>query len=265
MHKICEREYASFKAVVLDATGIDLKGDKRELVVGRLASRLRVLGIDSFSDYLNRLSSEDEKQIAIDLITTNETYFFRERAHFDRLQRLAHARPLASVFRVWSAASSTGEEAYTAAMVLADCIGASGWEVVGTDISRRVVEKAATGQYPASRAVRVPDSYRRRFCLRGTDAAEGMLMIDRWIRDRVSFRICNLNASIPDIGRFDVVLLRNVLIYFSAETRKSIVRKIIGRVKPGGVLMIGHTESIADMDHGLELVAPSVYRCPGQP
>lgn len=265
MSELSDQEFGVFQALVLDAAGINLSGAKKALVAGRLSSRLRTLGIDSYSDYLDLLGGLDgaeERQRVVDLLTTNETYFFREEAHFARLRQAVSARTLGATFRVWSAASSTGEEAYSVAMILAETIGGYGWEILGTDVSTRVVATARRGQYPESRATHLPDELRRRYCLRGTGAAEGTLLVDRTLRERVTFRQLNLNAELPELGAFDVIFLRNVLIYFALETKRQVVRRVTSRLKPGGLLLIGHAETLGDVPHRLHNESPSVYRAP---
>lgn len=265
MSELSDQEFGAFQALVREAAGINLSGAKKALVAGRLASRLRTLGIADYADYLDLLGGVDgaeERQHAVDLLTTNETYFFREESHFALLRQVAARRAPGVTFRVWSAASSTGEEAYSVAMVLADTIGGYGWEIVGTDVSTRVLATARRGQYPESRATHLPDELRRRYCLRGTGSAAGTLLVDRVLRERVSFRQLNLNAELPELGAFDVIFLRNVLIYFALETKRQVVRRVASRLKPGGLLLIGHAETLGDVPHTLRNDAPSVYRAP---
>lgn len=265
MSELSDQDFAVFQGLVLEAAGISLSGAKKALVAGRLSSRLRTLGIDSYSDYLDLLSGlegAEERQRVVDLLTTNETYFFREEAHFARLRQVVADRTPGAVFRVWSAASSTGEEAYSVAMVLAETIGGYGWEILGTDVSTRVLATARRGQYPESRTTHLPEELRRRYCLRGTGPAEGTLLVDRVLRERVTFRQLNLNAELPELGAFDVIFLRNVLIYFALETKRQVVRRVARRLKPGGLLLIGHAETLGDVPHGLHNDSPSVYRAP---
>jgi chemotaxis protein methyltransferase CheR len=202
-------------------------------------------------------------QTAVDLLTTNETYFFRESKHFDLLRELATAaRGRAQPFRVWSAASSSGEEAYSIAMVLADILGDGAWEIVGSDISARVLERARTGHYPLERARLVPAPYLKRFCLKGTGAQQGTLLVDKNLRARVHFRQVNLNTTLPQLGTFDVILLRNVMIYFSGDTKRQVVARVLGALKPGGHFLIGHSESLTDISDAVQPIAPSIYRKP---
>ena len=149
---LSDQEFARFRNFIHGAAGISLAPTKKSLVAGRLAKRLRHHGLTSFGDYYHLVSSERaERQIAVDLLTTNETHFFREPRHFDLLRdQFLPAHPRDRLLRVWSAACSSGEEVYTLAMVLADTLGDASWEVLGSDISTRVLEQASRGSIPWS-------------------------------------------------------------------------------------------------------------------
>ncbi len=264
-YAISDQEFSHFQRFIFDAAGISLSPAKKALVCGRLAKRLEARGLDSYGAYFSLLkdgADATETQLAIDLLTTNETYFFREPRHFDVLAREACAgKGAAGVpYRVWSAASSTGEEAYTIAMVLHDCMGGRPFEVVGTDISTRVVARARTGHYPEQRARQVPPALLKRYCLKGLGPQAGTLLVDRSLRRHVRFTHANLNAPLPDLGLFDVVFLRNVMIYFNGETKRQVVTRVLSRLKPGGVLFVGHSESLHGIDAAVRPIMPSVYR-----
>ena len=174
-----------------------------------------------YYDMVTGDSHPGEHQMMLDLLATNETYFFRESGHFDFLrdQILPH-RHRAQPFRVWSAASSSGEEAYSIAMLLADKLGMTPWEVFGSDISERILEKARAAHYAMTRIEGIPREYLEKYCLCGVGPQEGTLLIDRRLRERVQFVQINLNKAVPDVGSFDVIFLRNVLIYFNPEPRQ---------------------------------------------
>ncbi|MBI1395794.1 MAG: methyltransferase domain-containing protein [Betaproteobacteria bacterium] len=256
-------EFVAIRAFIFDASGILLGDTKSALVTGRLGKRLRARGISSYASYLRLLVDDpEERQAAIDLLTTNETYFFREPRHFDFLRELAGKAGVARrPFRVWSAASSSGEEAYSAAMVLADVLGDKPWEVIGTDISSSMVAAARRARYPLARTQRIPDAFRRRFCLRGVGPAEGTLLVDGRLRRRVSFLEGNLNGTLPAIGEpFDLIFLRNVMIYFPAEVKTTLVARLVTHLRPGGHLLIGHSESLNGVCDTLDQVGPSIFR-----
>jgi chemotaxis protein methyltransferase CheR len=266
MHTITDTEFSRFQRFIFDAAGITLSPAKKALVCGRLSKRLQAHRLESFGAYFELLSSgrvAGEMQTAVDLLTTNETYFFREPRHFELLRTLAlesAGRP--QPFRVWSAASSSGEECYSIAMVLADCLGQAAWDVVGSDISTRVLQRARTGHYPLERTRHIPPAYLKRFCLRGQGEQEGTLLVERALRKRVQFAQVNLNAELPRLGSFDVVFLRNVMIYFNGDTKRQVVARVLSLLKPGGHLFIGHSESLNDISTAVEQLAPSIYRKP---
>lgn len=262
---ITDQEFIQFQRFIYDAAGINLSPAKKALVGGRLSRRLEHCNAKSYGEYFKLLNSgdaPDEVQTAVDLLTTNETYFFREQKHFDFLRKLILASERrAQPFRVWSAASSSGEEAYSIAMVLADCLnGGARWEVLASDISARVLQRACIGHYPMERAQHIPQSYLQRFCLKGIRSQQGTLLIERSLREKVQFTAVNLNTALPDLGLFEVIFLRNVMIYFDGDTKRQVVGRVLSLLKPGGHLCIGHSESLNDITDALHLVAPSIYR-----
>jgi chemotaxis protein methyltransferase CheR len=263
---ITDREFMQFQRFIYDAAGIFMANGKQALVSGRLAKRLAHYQLNSYGDYLRLLESRAqpaELQVAVDLLTTNETYFFREPKHFALLRDLAtEARDKKQTLRVWSAASSSGEEPYSIAMVMADVLGDAAWEVLGTDISTRVLERARSGHYPMERASQMPPSYLKRFCLKGQGCEAGTMLIERPLRQRVQFRHLNLNEPLPKIGSFDVIFLRNVMIYFNLETKRQVVARLLAQLRPGGYFLIGHSETLNDINDTLLAVAPSIYRKP---
>lgn len=270
LYDITDQEFAQFQRFIYDAAGISLSSAKKALVSGRLAKRLQQYRLGSYGEYFHLLASGDaptEVQTAVDLLTTNETYFFREPKHFDLLRQLAlatHNAPQSRTqsFRVWSAASSTGEEAYSIAMVLADCLEGGPWDVSGSDISLRVLQRARAGHYPVERTTHIPPAYLRRFCMRGIDAQQGTLLIERSLRNRVQFMQANLNTRLPQLGTFDVIFLRNVMIYFNGDTKRQVVARVLSLLKPGGHFFIGHSESLNDITDAVQPLAPSIYRKP---
>jgi chemotaxis protein methyltransferase CheR len=265
---LTDKEFAFFQRFIFDAAGISLSPAKKALVCGRLSKRLQHRRLGTFQEYVDLLASgmdRAEVQTAIDLLTTNETYFFREPKHFDWLREEAKlARNERRDFRVWSAACSSGEEPYSIAMVLADVLDPRPWTLIGSDLSTRVLERARAGHYPTSRAQNVSPDYLRRFCLKGTGNQEGSLLVDRPLRTRVDFRQVNLNERLPQIGPFDIIFLRNVMIYFNAQTKRDVVARVTSLLRPGGLFLIGHSESLADMKLPLRQIAPAVYRKPEQ-
>ncbi len=265
--QLTDKEFVRFQRFIHEAAGITLSSSKKALVSGRLAKRLARHALPSYTDYLDLLGSgenADEVQAAVDLLTTNETYFFREPRHFELLRDTARAaaRGRSKPFRVWSAACSSGEEVYSMAMVLAETLGDAPWEVLGSDISSRVLERAATGHYPLERTRNLAPAQLKRHCLRGIDEQDGTLLVQKSLRQRVRFLQVNLNTALPSIGRFDVIFLRNVMIYFDAATKRQVVARVLGQLEPGGLFCIGHSETLNDINDDVTLIAPASYRKP---
>ncbi|MGH8583150.1 MAG: CheR family methyltransferase [Gammaproteobacteria bacterium] len=260
---ISDTEFAQFQRFVRAATGISLSAAKKAMVSGRLMKRIKHYDLPSYGAYFKLLQSgraAAETQTAIDLLTTNETQFFREPKHFEFLRRVLAQRTSGATLRVWSAACSSGEEPYSIAMLLADSLGQGRWEIVASDISTRVLEKARNGHYPIDRAGPIPPGYLHDYCLKGVGERAGLFSIDHRLRERVRFVSINLNAPIPAMGEFDVVFLRNVMIYFDAQTKGEVVQRVLTAVRPGGHLVIGHSESLHGINPQVAMVQPSVYR-----
>ena len=248
------------------AIGLSFAESKKPLISSRLAPRMQRLGMDDYEDYLALIASPDDEgefQMAVDLLTTNETYFFREPAHYTLLEaELARDKPRS--LAVWSAASSFGDEAYSTAMLLADTaqhgrIG-SDWSVLGTDISDRVLRSATQAVYPEDRLRNVSPERLRRHCLRGEGESEGMVQIHPRLRERVRFGQLNLCQPIEGLGPFDVVFLRNVLIYFDAETKRQVVDSVLTQLRPGGLFFIGTAEGRVACNTPLQALAPGAFR-----
>lgn len=248
-----------------DVSGIRLGAAKRALVTGRLQRMAQDRDQPDVDAYVRGLlQRRDPAEIGevVDRLTTNETYFFREPKHFEALVQRAQAHAVgggSQAFRVWSAASSSGEEAYSIAMVLADRLGSRPWEVVGTDLSSAMVRNAQRALYPLDRARDTPPELLRKHCRRGEGRYEGQFLVSRELRQRVGFQQANLTEKLPEIGFFDVIFLRNVLIYFDVPGKIDIVRRVATRLKPGGQLYTGHAESLNGMDTGLRQVRTAVY------
>ena len=261
---ITDQEFNQFRKLIYDIAGINMSPIKKPLVMGRLAKRLNHFGLSSYGQYYKLLNSGDhqqELQMAVDLLTTNETYFFREPKHFDFLQRnILPAHPRAKTFRVWSAACSSGQEPYSIAMVLANGLGESPWEIIASDISQRVLDKARNGHYPFDQIEHIPKEFLNKFCLKGIGSQEGTFIVSKKVRNRIKFSQINLNEPFPIREKLDLIFLRNVMIYFNAETKRKVVSRMAEILKPDGHLFIGHSESLNGIYDGFITVAPSIYR-----
>jgi chemotaxis protein methyltransferase CheR len=265
---ITNAEFAQFQKLIYKIAGISLADTKKVLLVGRLGRRLKHFDLSSFAEYYRMVASgnaDDELQTMVDLLTTNETYFFREEAHFEFLTKTIVAQhPSGSPFNVWSAASSTGEEIYTISFVLADTLGLdAAWTVQGSDISTAVLATAQRGLYWLERTRGLPQSYLRKYCLKGVRTQEGSFMIAPEIKRHTKFMQVNLNMTLPAMGKFHVIFLRNVMIYFDADTKRQVVARLVEHLLPGGYFIVGHSESLNGLTDTLRPIKPTIYQLPG--
>ncbi|MDH4235519.1 MAG: protein-glutamate O-methyltransferase CheR, partial [Gallionella sp.] len=233
-----DAEFQQFQSWLHSTAGISLSPAKKALVAGRLSKRLKHYKLSSYGEYFRLISHKAEAaelQIALDLLTTNETHFFREPKHFDYLrQHVLPKMPPGRAFRLWCAASSSGEEPYSLAMTLADGLPGTPWEIVASDISASVLEKARSGHYAMARAQTIPKPLLSKHCLKGIDTQGGTFLIEPKLRSRVQFMQINLNAALPKIGEFDMIFLRNVMIYFDMETKRQVVARMLPLLKSEG-------------------------------
>jgi len=267
-YRIGRREFDGFRRLIRDVSGIALGESKDALLVARVGRRMRALNLTEYADYL-ALVEEDttgtEVCQLIDAISTNVTSFFREPQHFDtlaeRLRQLANTRRGDPV--LWSAACSTGEEPYSMAMVAARALSESGGRarILATDISGDALCTARVARYDAAKTASVPDDLASSFMRR---AADGSVGIVPKIKSTVTFARINLSAPpFPMKGPFDVIMCRNVMIYFDKATRQRLVAELERLLAPGGLVMLGHSESLAGIQSSLRAVQPAVYEKPG--
>jgi len=264
---ITDAEFARFQRLIYQIAGISLADTKKVLLVGRLGKRLKALGLSSFSEYYRHVMqphAADEQQTMVDLLTTNETYFFREEAHFNFLRQvIIPQHPPGQPLDIWSGASSTGEEIYTLCMVLADELGIHApWSVLGSDISTRVLSIAQRGLYWLDHTRGLPHVYLHKYCLKGVRAQEGSFLIAKELRRHTQFMQVNLNTRLPSLGPFHVIFLRNVMIYFDNDTKRAVIARLVEKLHPGGYLIVGHSESLNSINDTLKQVKPTIYRLP---
>lgn len=239
------------------------------MVAARLAKRLQFYQLQTYGQYYQILidgNFASEFQLFINILTTNETYFFREPQHFIFLKKEILKDWQGEHFRAWSAASSSGEEAYSIAMVLAETLGFRSWEVLGSDVNTQMLDKARIGVYTMDRLDQMDKTLLAKYCLKGTRSQQGNFRVDDAVRKKVKFVQLNLNASMPfDVGVFDVIFLRNVLIYFDVESKKTIVERLMKCLKPNGYFVISHSESLHQVTDRLVMVMPSIFKKIYQP
>lgn len=259
--KLSDQDFQHLQQMMLEASGIRMAEQKRTLMAGRLMCRLRARSLSSYGDYLKVLENpveKDERRMVVDLLTTNETYFFREPQHFDVLGEWVsrQRRPL----HLWSAASSSGEEAFSMAMCVAEHTRTQDWSIFASDLSHRVLERGRSATYAMEQAEQFPAGWLKRHCLRGIGESQGLFRIGQPLRHRVTFAEVNLTRPLPQgVGPFDVIFLRNVLIYFAADEKRAMVARLLERLRSGGLLFIGHAESLHGFDLPVRNLRPSVF------
>ena len=274
---LSQRDFGRLSAFVHEHCGIKLPPSKKTMLEARLRRRLRALDFKTYDDYCDYLfgpeGRKEEIVRMIDLVTTNKTDFFREPAHFEFLVRnclpeLCEAGRGGGWRRlsVWSAGCSTGEEPYTLAMVLSEFAEARPgfrFSVLATDISTKVLEKAALGIYDEERIDPVPAAMKRKYLLKSRDRSKGLVRVAPALRGLVEFR--RLNLMDEDFGlreRVDIIFCRNVIIYFDKATQEALVNRFASHLAPGGYLFLGHSETLCGMEAPLVQMAPTVYRRP---
>lgn len=265
-----DRDFREIRELVRKLTGIALSDAKSDLVYGRLARRLRKLGLARFSEYLALVRQPDSAELRdfVNSITTNTTSFFRESPQFDALEgeilpemmrRNAGERRL----RIWSAGCSTGQEPYTIGMVVLPLLpAAQGWDfkILATDLDSAVLATARAGVYPEGHVESVPAPLRSTWFQRGAGPNAGLLRVKAELRDRITFNQLNLMDAWPMKGSFDAIFFRNVAIYFDRPTQTELVRRFAERLAPRGWLFIGHSETLLDCAGIVEPCGRGIYR-----
>jgi chemotaxis protein methyltransferase CheR len=257
-----ERDFGRVRHMIDEYAGIKLSAQKRNLVYNRLLRRLRAHGVRNFGDYLDLVLADNagERQAFVNALTTNLTAFFREPHHFELLaaRAAAHARAGQGPLRVWSSACSTGEEAWSIAMVLreAGCAG----DVRASDIDSEVLRTGNTGVYRSERVADLEPARLKKHFLRGTGANDGLVSIRPELRSMVRFFQMNLQAADwPKQDRYDVIFCRNVVIYFDREAQKRLAARFADMLAPGGLLVVGHSESFPAAHPGFRSCGRTAY------
>jgi len=264
-----DENFARLRDLAGQRAGINLSESKRELVYGRLARRVRELGLRSFDAYCDLLSTGDSSELEAftNAITTNLTYFFREPHHYDALRKILvpqwQLSSTKQALNVWCAGCSTGEEPYSVAVVLHEALGAAAehLSILATDVDSDVLRTAEQGIYPIGRVADIADARLKRWFLKGQGTRAGKVKISTTIGNKIRFRQHNLvHEEPPKDTRFDAIFCRNVVIYFSREVQHEVYRKFASSLKPEGLLFVGHSESLFEKSDQFELVAQSTYR-----
>lgn len=268
------RLYDLFTSYVRSEIGVKLGSGKWVMVESRLRRRMQQLGFTTLDDYFSFVFEDgglaEERLIIINAVTTNKTDFFRESAHFRHL--VEHALPEAirrrsgrnASVNIWSAAASTGAEAWTTAMCVANHAQNTApfrWSILGTDVNTEVLEVARRAVYPDTFLEPVPAGMRSRWLHQGVGAQAGLSRIAPELRRHVRFHPLNLLDDDLALERnVDIIFLRNVLIYFTPEDQRRAIENVVSFLVPGGVLYLGHSESMMLRDSKLDQIAPATFR-----
>jgi len=257
-----DADFGRVRSLIYQRAGIHLHDGKHAMVYSRLSRRLRDTGHRSFQDYLGWLEGHDgpEWQEFVNALTTNLTSFFREQHHFEILTSHLKSAPSAN-WRIWCSAASTGEEPYSIVMTATEALGANGsFKLWASDIDSKVLASAERGVYNLDSMKGVSPEQLRRFFMRGKDSNAGLVRVKPELRRAIEFLSVNLiRDDWPFREPFDVVFCRNVMIYFDAQTQRSVLERIHRVMKPGGMLFVGHAENFSESRDLFTLKGKTVY------
>lgn len=274
-HDMSDRLYEQFSQLIHSECGIKLPPIKKIMLQSRLQKRMKVIGISSFKEYYNYLTSvqgrEKELAHALDVVSTNKTDFFREPSHFDYLRVMALPdiiHTLGSKLRrrihLWSAGCSSGEEPYTLAMVLSDFLEKYpefDYDIFSTDISQRVLSKAQQAIYSDNDAAPVPHRLKAKYLMKGKGQQVGNWRVIPELRNRIQFNRLNLmdrQFKLPNM--MDIIFCRNVIIYFDRPTQVCLFQKFYNCLSPGGYLFIGHSETLYGINDQFQYIQATIYK-----
>lgn len=271
--RLTDKEFGFICDYVYNLTGIVLGESKREMVYRRLSRVIRERKIGTFSEYCQILQSnpEEEKSYFINSITTNLTSFFRENHHFDFLREhefpeLLNRNARTKRIRVWSCASSTGEEPYSLAISVMESLAnkLSSWDIkiLATDIDSDVLAKAKAGVYDFKRIEDLPNNIRSQYFIKGTGINENKVKVIPDAKSLLTFKQLNLLHEWPMKGMFDVIFCRNVIIYFDKKTQQELFARYYELLAPGGLLMLGHSENLGDYQRYFSNEGRTIFRKP---
>ncbi len=261
--ELSDKEFLELKDIIYKASGIYAKDEQRENLEHKLSSRLNEQDIGSFREYHKfLLKNRAEIQAVVDAVTTNETYFFREKKHFNFLKDNILPNVKYDTFRCWSAAGSIGAEAYSIAMLIQSNLSSyKNFQVVASDINKDVLSRAKKGVYPIKFAKKIPLAFLQSYCKKGKNEHKGFFKIDSKLQKSMDFKLINLMKPInKELGEFDLIFLRNMIIYFEDKDKKIIVENVIKQLKDGGYLFMGHSESLNRITDKVVQISPSIYQ-----
>lgn len=273
--EISDELFQKLGKVITESYGIKMPPDKKIMFQARLQRRLHELKIKSFDEYalnfFNKNNDSSELKVIADFISTNKTDFFREKEHFKFITDhflpiyLNEQKELACQnIRIWSAGCSSGQEAYTIGITLEEYIRNKKqkfeYSILATDISERMLRSAKLAVYPAFDVKEIPLEIKQRYFLKSKELADPKVRVVKELRDKVQIAYLNLmDGTYPHIQKFDIIFLRNTLIYFEAKVQLEVLKKVVDNLNLGGYLFIGHSESLIKLQLPIQPIAPSVY------
>jgi chemotaxis protein methyltransferase CheR len=268
-----DEDFGKLSSFVYEELGIKMPYAKKIMLQSRLQKRLADLKIGSFKDYIEFVFSKEgqEREMIemIDLITTNKTDFFRESSHFDYLTttvlpEFCSGKRTRKTIKIWSAGCSSGEEPFTIAIVLREFFQNYqdiDFEIFATDISLRILKKAATAIYSEDRTNVISSSLKRKYFLKSKDQINKTVRLVPEIRSRVTFQRLNFMDPYYAVEKeFDIIFCRNVLIYFDRDTQQQVITKLSSKLRSDGIFFLGHSESITNMKVPLRQIKPTIFR-----
>ncbi|MAL16837.1 MAG: chemotaxis protein CheR [Balneola sp.] len=261
--KLTMADFHRVQEIIYDYCGISINEGKEALVQSRLMRRMRKLGIGNFSQYLDfiqRPESGAEFLSFVDVLTTNKTSFFRESQHFDFINKVVMPKMAGRNIKWWSAGCSSGEEPITTAITMLEAKHKSPWssaKILATDLSQEVLHIAKNGVYPGSRMNDIPNRLQEKYF---GEIERDQYQVSPEVMNMITYGRLNLLADWPLKGNFQVIMCRNVMIYFNRETQQKVVDKFYDQLEPGGYLFLGHSESVSSNNKGFKNMAPAVYQ-----
>ena len=267
--RLSDKDFHRLSTFIYDTFGISLPKKKLYLLQNRLIPRLTELGFTSFTEYVDFVLKHgkygEETFEMINVVSTNKTEFFREKAHFDELQQNLLPYFYGQFIKIWSAGCSSGEEVYSLAMLLSEEKSAGNipdFYIYGNDISKKILEKAVKAIYPYSKVETIPGKYRRKYLLRSKDKENPTIRIVPELRSRTKFVWENLVGERDTMPYdFQFIFCRNTLIYFDRKTQSKVVTRLVKHLAPGGYLILGHSESLLQhLPDELKIIKPTIYQ-----
>jgi len=265
-----QSEFDKLSNYIFTNYGIKMPPAKKVMLQSRLQKRLRHLNITNFKSYIDFVFSKEGEQEIIhmmDVVSTNKTDFFREPTHFEFMEEVILPEIYAnkqSEMKIWSAGSSSGEEAYTITMVMEEYIQKNGhinYQILGADISTDMLKNAVNGVYKLEKIIPIPESLKKKYFLKSKDPQKKLVRVKPHLRTKVKFFRLNLMDTVYNAPKgFDLIFCRNTLIYFERDTQEKVINRLCDHLKPGGYFILGHSESITNMKVPLENIKPTIFR-----